>query len=61
MKVTTQSTSKWLKVADVLAVALCGYGAIKAVSGDMPSAIGLLLSGIILNLVVRVLKWWHHA
>lgn len=61
MKVTTQSTSKWLKAADVLAVALCGYGAIEAVSGDMPSAIVLILSGIILNLVVRVLKLWHHA
>lgn len=61
MKVTTQSTSKWLKAADVLAVVLCGYGAIKAVSGDMPSAIGLILTGIVMNLVVRVLKWWNHS
>ena len=61
MKVTTQLTSKWLKGADVLVVLMCIAGAINAVTGDMPSGLSLILAGVALNLVVRILKWWHHS
>lgn len=61
MKVTTQLTSKWLKACDVLVIIMCIIGAVKAVAGDMPSGLSLMLAGVALNLVVRVLKWWHHS
>ena len=61
MKVTTQLTSKWIKGADVLVVFMCIAGALKAVTGDMPSGLSLILAGVALNLVVRILKWWHHS
>ena len=61
MKVTTQLTSKWLKGADVLVVLMCISGALKAVTGDMQGGLSLILAGVAINLVVRILKWWHHS
>ena len=61
MKVTTQLTSKWLKGADILVVLMCIAGALNAVAGDMLSGLSLILAGVALNLVVSILKWWHHS
>ncbi|MGL4220557.1 MAG: hypothetical protein ACRCSS_08025 [Shewanella sp.] len=61
MKVTTQLTSKWLKGADVLAIVMCATGAVKAVGGDMPQALMLVMFGVVLNVVARILRWWWHG
>ena len=61
MKVTTQLTSKWLKGAEVLSVVICAVGAVKAVGGDMPQALVLLMLGVALSVVARILRWWWHG